>query len=249
MSGASPAGAERTRVLPRAELLADLRALRGQRRRSGPEKDRPVAAHHAEHRADVVREIGQLVLKDLGVHRQFIAAAGCRVGAEEFEAERVAQHRLAMGVLLGRPFHDLDRPAFRLDPELARAAAAVDEALQFPVAPAGVQIAGRDDRDQDRRAAQLFFEIGAEVVGGAEARIAPQDRLLSELLVEFDLQALVKRRDPAFLANGLIVEVAVADEHVIAEAGDVGHDMDLGLAVCQRGSLPLYHEGRGGHSL
>jgi len=108
-----------------------------------------------------------------------------------------------------------------------RTAATVDEALQFPVAPAGVQVARRDNGDEDRRAAQLLFQIRAEVVGGAEARVAPQDRLLPEFLVELDLQALVKRGDPAFLADGLIVEVAVADEHVIAEAGDVGHEMNL----------------------
>ena len=99
----------------------------------------------------------------------------------------------------------------------------LEEGHQFAVAPLGLQVARRDDRDQHRRASQLILDFSGEHLRSRQPLVTPDVDASSDVDVDEVLQVLVKRIDPAALAiaEGLVVDVAVADEDVVAEAGNV----------------------------
>ena len=90
------------------------------------------------------------------------------------------------------------------------------ELVKLAHRPLRLQVARRNDGDEERHLLELFDERFGEEIVALELGIAPDVRRLAEQLADTDLQRAMEVRDPSLapLDQLDVVEVGVADEGV-----------------------------------
>ena len=124
------------------------------------------------------------------------------------------------------PFHrqakHLDDPLEIADPKIAQVLSGLGEADQFAIAPFGLHVSRRDDRDENGGASQLLLNLVREDLRSGQPLVAPHFGAPSDMDVDEVLQLLVEDVHPSAprIAEGLVVDVAVADEDLVVVAAD-----------------------------
>ena len=97
--------------------------------------------------------------------------------------------------------------------------AALTELASLARAPFRVEIAGRDNGDQDSRLPELSDNLVGKNIIALKFLVSPDLRLAAQAHAQDGLQGRMKPRDPTLFsrAQRLIVDVGVADEEVLLE--------------------------------
>ena len=124
------------------------------------------------------------------------------------------------------PFHrqakHLDDPLEIADPKIAQVLSGLGEPNQFTIAPFGSHVSRRDDRDENGGTSQLLFNLVREDFRSRQPLVAPHLGAAADMDVDEVLQLLVEDIHPsaARIAEGLVVDVTVADEDFVVVAAD-----------------------------
>lgn len=155
----------------------------------------------------------QLLLGLLG-HGELARPPAVLVGLEEFVAQQRVEG-LGLRAAIDRGLEHLEHP--RLVPNLQVRPRDPAEFRDLSLAPLGIEVAGRDDRDQRRGLLEALNELLAEEVVAAEFGIAPDLGVLSQQLAQAHGQRLVKYGDPPrrIWHDRSVVDVRIADEDMV----------------------------------
>jgi hypothetical protein len=100
------------------------------------------------------------------------------------------------------------------------------EPLELLLAVLGGQVALADQRDHDRRSLDRLLDHGIEALRSRELGVAPDLHLPPKALEQTQPERALEALDPAPLALAirLVVDVRVADEDVLGEVLEIGHE-------------------------
>ena len=150
--------------------------------------------------------------------------------------ELPAQHVVEQGRQRA-PFHwqaeHLHNPLEVADPEIAQSLSGLGEGHQFAIAPVGLLVSRRNHRHENGGPSQLLLDLVRENLRARQPFVAPHFGAPSHMDVDKVLQLLMKNVDPpgARIAEGLVVDVAVADEDLVVVAADQSHGAMLRVPV------------------
>ena len=191
-----------------------------------------------EQRAQVVSEIvepdPEITLRVRPEHFVKLAnLAGLGIGLEELVPENGAQFRRGL-LQRNRLLQHLEHARLVAHREPALLLGGLEELGQFAQRPLGLQVARRDDGDEDGDAAQPVQQRFSEQVVARELRVAPDVRRLAEQLRHAHFKGAMKVGDPALAAldQFQVVEMCVTDEGVALEIHVRGSLYVCAAAVC-----------------
>ena len=121
-----------------------------------------------------------------------------------------------------RQAEHLDDPLEIADAKIAAVLSGLGEADQFAIAPFRLHVSRRDDRHENGGTSQLLLNLVREDLRSRQPLVAPHFGAPADMDVDEVLQLLVEDVDPSAprIAEGLVVDVAVADEDLVVVAAD-----------------------------